>query len=83
MGDAELSRHHALGNKEHEEVVPGHEQEDMKPEPYMDPTCTDGTTSTQGTPSSLPVVLTLQNPIHHMNLKILLHMFIRAHKKYC
>ena len=41
------------------------------------------TTGTQGSPSSLPVVLTLQNPIHHMNLKILLHMFIRAHKKYC
>ena len=61
MGDAELSRHHALGNKEHEEVVPGHEKKDVKPEPYMDPTDTDGTTSTQGTPSSLPIVLNLKH----------------------
>ena len=41
MGDVELSMHQALDNKEHKEVFPGHEQEDMKPEPYMDLTCTE------------------------------------------
>lgn len=53
--------HQALDNKEHKEVFPGHEQEDMKPEPYMDPTRTDRTTNTQGTPSSLPIVLNLKH----------------------
>ena len=61
MRDVELSMHHALDNKEHEEVVPECEQEDMKPGPYTNPTCTDRTRNTQGTPSYLPIVLNLKH----------------------